>query len=283
MTIYFTSQFRHENKREIVKAFVKNNFNFDIILGEFPTKPIYANDILIGWNRIAKHEALMQMFEKAGARIILLENPYIYSETEKLYAVNQFQHNNYKYSIPCKDNGERFAEFGLEMKPWRTSGEHILMTTQAKTLDARGLGSDHTAQPAEWDSETIREIRKYSNRPIIFRTHPNSTTYPIDIDKQFSNVTLEIGKNVPIAHSLKNAHCLVTHSSNAIVEALLEGIPTVHTGFNIIMRNSASYGTDTIEKPVMLSNRLPNFNKLAWNQYSLDEIASGKLFEILKI
>jgi hypothetical protein len=56
---------------------------------------------------------------------------------------------------------------GLSLKPYRSSGDHILICLQRNGgWSMRGLNS------VDWMNKTIAEIRKYSSRPIRVRAHP---------------------------------------------------------------------------------------------------------------
>jgi hypothetical protein len=63
---------------------------------------------------------------------------------------------------------ERFAQHGVTIRPWRSSGEHILLAgMSAKAAAAEGL------LPHMWERETIAYLRELTRRPIVYRPKPN--------------------------------------------------------------------------------------------------------------
>ena len=288
MTIYFTSSFRNISKKDLVSSFVKNKFKFDILQEEkMPKEPVGGSDVLVAWNRCSRHEILISKFEQTGAKIILMENPYIPSPTGKVFSISVGNHNNPTNAIQCQDKGERFAALGVPIKEWKAGGEYILVCTQAKGWDRRGFGSYALSQPHGWDTMVIRNIQRYSKLPIVFRTHPKSQTEPnyelMRMKVGGGGLTYHSGKYKTMDESLSKAACVVTHTSNASVEAIIAGVPVVYTGQSIFLRDCAIQGINNIIAPVTPSNRLEKLNQLAWNQFTLEEIGSGMLFNLLGI
>ena len=92
--------------------------------------------------------------------------------------------NRDAYFGPKGNDSTRAKELGLELKPWRMSGEHILICGQHdKSLQWKNMGS-----MANWVMKTIDTIKLHSNLPIIFRPHPRC---PLpEIEREWSNVCL---------------------------------------------------------------------------------------------
>ena len=64
-------------------------------------------------------------------------------------------------------NDKIMKDLNLTIKPWRKEGKHICLFLN------RGIGGFSTfGKPSyEWAKETVEEIRKYSDRPILIRSH----------------------------------------------------------------------------------------------------------------
>ena len=59
------------------------------------------------------------------------------------------------------------SKLGIQMKPWRTSGNHILVCLQRNGgWSMRGYNS------VQWANDTIATLRQLTDRPIIVRGHP---------------------------------------------------------------------------------------------------------------
>lgn len=110
-------------------------------------------------------------------------------------------------------------------------------------LCQRGIGSPPVAQPGGWAE---RAWRKYGGR---IRTHPGR--HP--------------GK--PLMDDLAKCGRVITWGSGAAVKALMAGIPVTSELPGWI---GECDGTD--------SGRLATMRRLAWGQWTTDEIASGEAF-----
>jgi len=267
----------------------------------YSNRTVTPNDALIIWNRSnGYYERMASFFEKHGAKVIVMENPYIRIPNKKYISIGLGYHNNLKYALLCLDNGERFASFGIEVQPWRTSGEHVLITTQSKFWDREAFGYSDNRQPDNWDSFIIRQVRVYTDRKILYRTHPKSQppakhqwktiTRNVQLSisapafaQTFQTVHDDVIVSKKLEEDLKNAWCTILHSSNAATESLIAGIPVIYTGNNIFMQNCASTLIRDVKNPAMPDNRLENLNRMAWNQFSIEEIGNGLLFDILGI
>lgn len=157
---------------------------------------------------------------------------------------------------------DRWKRLNLDIKPWRKSGRHIVLCPVARLL-AVILNIDADL----WLKETLATLREHTDRPIRVR-------------KKMSYVEAVATGGVPLSEDLVGAWALVTHSSNAAVEALLAGVPVFCTdpcgayrmGLPDLFR---------IEAPVMPDDR----EQWAWNlaaaQWRLDEMRSGQCWREL--
>jgi len=213
-----------------------------------------ADDILLIWNRKGAESAVAARYEAAGARVIVAENGYINGAGgEKRYALALGHHNGAgRWPV---GGAERFAAMGLELKPWRTVGEHVLFLPQ------RGIGEPGVAQPPGWPSRCFSALCARTARPVRVRQHPGSDKTEPYID-------------------LDHAHCAVTWGSGAAIKALAYGIPVFHALGPWIGSGAALPldGAD-LERPLLDdAKRLSMFERLAYAQWTMAEIVSGEAF-----
>ena len=180
--------------------------------------------------------------------------------------------NRDAYFGPKGNDNSRAKKLGLELKPWRTSGEHILICGQHhKSLQWKNMPAMST-----WITETIQTIKQHTNLPIIFRAHPRS---PLpEIEREFSNVYREIPKKIPETYddfdmSFKGAWATVNWSSNPGVHSILEGVPSF-TGPSSLAWDVSNKELEAINEPV-LPDRQQWLNDYAYTEYTLDEISQG--------
>lgn len=146
---------------------------------------------------------------------------------------------------------DRLDKLNVDMKPWRKDGDHIVVIPLTGAFGAF-LGID----PDKWVQAVVSEIARYTDRPVIVKSKDGA----------------------PLRDALRNAHCLVTHSSNAAVDALLEGLPVVTLGPSAC--HPLSTQLPQIEFPVY-GDRRQWAQNLAYGQFTLDEMRSGMAWEIL--
>jgi len=157
---------------------------------------------------------------------------------------------NGRQAKPGESDGRRFK---AEIRPWKRRGKHILVIPLTKAV------SDFYNMPQrDWLETVIREVATYTDRPIRIK------------EKGEGN----------IHQSLKDCWCLVTHSSNTAVDALLEGVPVITLGASAVSDLSWKFGH--IENPYW-PDREPVLWGLADNQFTLAEMRSGLCAEMMKI
>ena len=225
-------------------------------VGDNPHLP-RPGDVLVIWNRYARHERAARQYEAAGGTVIVAENGWIGRappEGSKPIALCRSHHNG-AGAWPIGDQ-TRWPLFEVELLPWRSAAAaadaHILMLPQ------RGIGEHGIAMPHDWLNLAITRLRKRTKRRIVVRMHPGMHE-PRDPD--FA------GAPQPWA--------AVTWGSGAAIKALAAGIPVFHEMPNWVGAPAAHFGLDHLEEPVM-GDRLPMFQRLAWAQWSADEIATGE-------
>ena len=231
---------------------------------------ITSKDVLILWNRHLEQDAIAKKFEAVGAKVLILENAYI-KQTGQWISVGIGYHNNIKHSIPCMDEGQRFESFGIEIKPWRTAGKHILYASQSHIFNARGLGLGEYASPAGFDLGVLKEIRKHTNRTIHCRLHPKCKMLP----ELPTGIYSSHGKFKTMEEDLAEAWATVVWTSNAATESLLAGVPVFVSGPSVFASGACNISLESLEDPVLPDNRLEIFRRMAWSQYNRAECQSG--------
>ena len=161
----------------------------------------------------------------------------------------------------------RFEQHHVPIRPWRQSGDHILLAgMSAKAAAAEGL------QPHMWERETIARLRQLTRRQIIYRPKPNWTEA-----KPLEGSSFD--RDTPLEQALTNCHAVVTHHSNVAVDALIAGVPCIcpHGVASLLSGHDA----ELIENPPMPDGREQWAADLAWTQWSVDEMKAGDAFRYL--
>ena len=167
---------------------------------------------------------------------------------------------------------------GAELKPWRTTGNHILILCQ------RPKGFNMFTDQEAWLEKTVAKIRKYSRRPIMIRMHPGDGTRFKQIEKiqKKYGSAVTISEHGNIREALVNCWCTVGINSTPNVVAAIEGIPgyiedTVHSWATGVAFTDLAQ----IENPP-LPDRTDWAHQIANIHWSNDEVRSGQLWAAIK-
>ena len=112
-----------------------------------------------------------------------------------------------------------------ESEPRISETGPILFLTQ----NEKGWQYDEPESFTNYSRSVISKIRSYTDRDIVLRIHPISDkNKPENMIAGFKNIKLEFvcNQRLGILDSIRNAYAVVTHSSSAAVESIVEGIPT---------------------------------------------------------
>ena len=237
---------------------------FHVLHRQLPDGPPKTGDVLVIWNRYSCAGQTADVWEKQGGTVLVAENGYCGRDGDghQLYAISVHGHNGSGrwpgagVGAPA-DYGARWRGLGLELKPWRAAGEHVLVCPN------RSFGTKVMAMPQGWDQAAIKALRKYTKRPIRLRPHPNGNA-----------------ENPPLLADLERCWAVVVWASSAGVKALLAGVPVIALAPHWICKAAASADVSTIESPAMPA-REPVFERLAWAQWTVEEIARGEPFRHL--
>jgi hypothetical protein len=169
------------------------------------------------------------------------------------------------------DNMRR--HYNMDLKPWRTTGHHILITLQ------RPMGWSMRGQNLmNWLESTFSNIRRYSDRPIVIRWHPGDwKNYP-----KYAGILAKYNATVSpqerhITEDLINCWALVCHNSTPSAVAPIEGIPAFITDDPSYSQGGDIANTDfsRLEAPLM-PDREQWIRKLAQCHWSFEDLRSGR-------
>lgn len=147
----------------------------------------------------------------------------------------------------------RWKRLNLTIRAWRASGRHVLVCPPDEAW-ARLMGFDAAA----WLAETLAKLKANTDREVRIRAR--------------------LGVTRPLEADLAQCWVLVTHASNAAVEALLAGVPVIATG-DCAARTMGLADPVSVEYPRYPDNREEWAAVLAANQWTLAEIAAGECWE----
>ncbi len=180
--------------------------------------------------------------------------------------------NRDAYFGPSGNSSDRVRLLGLQVKPWKYDGEHILIAGQHdKSLQWKDMPA-----MATWVHDTITFIRAQTDRPIIFRPHPRCPLPAIEHD--FKGVKrqepLQIkGSYDDFDMQFDNIWATVSWSSNPAIHSIIDGVPAF-TGPSSLAFDVAEQNLRNIENP-LYGDRTQWLNDYAHTEYTIEEISKG--------
>jgi len=151
---------------------------------------------------------------------------------------------------------DRWKSLKTEVWPWSKVGKHIVVAEPSPTYE-----KFHGIQG--WTQRTVAELKRLTDRPLVIRNK----------EMQRSGRKLH--------EDLKGAHCLVTHGSNAAVEAVIMGCPVFVDRTTSAAALVGLSSLEDVEYP-WYPERQPWLNSLAYCQFDEDELVDGTLWRLIE-
>ena len=146
----------------------------------------------------------------------------------------------------------RWDALNLRLSPWRGAGRKIIVaTTNSQYWSFHSVSGGEQA----WLEQTLEILRRSTKHRIVVRSKSDRTL---------------------LTHMLASAHCLVTHGSNAAVEAIILGCPVIVDPISA----AALVGlTDPAQvENVIRPDRIAWCHSLAHSQFTRQEMTDGSAF-----
>lgn len=193
--------------------------------------------IMGSWKpRDKAHHVVRNSVVASASCFVVIETPLLGRKvfspnTHYRIGVNGFLNNAgkfFRHNCPA----DRLHDLGIAWPGWQNQGrDNILLLLQLP-----GDASLRGTNIYEWAKWAVCEIRKYSDRPIKVRTHPDHTPKEGDEFHNFvfdlamngnSNVAFSNGKTISLQQDLESAYCTVAFSSGSSIDSVLAGVPAI--------------------------------------------------------
>ena len=215
-------------------------------------EPSELQDIPVVWGVLRQSDRIVAQAKAQGLYFFYIDHAYFDRGHGKAYRITR---NAYEAGPVRNCPSDRFSELAVEVRPWRQSGREIIVCPPTDYfMQAHGC--------ADWLETTLATLRSVTDRPVTVRVKPQ----PGEVA-------------VPLGEALETAHALVTHSSNAAIEAVCMGTPV------FVSAGSAAAPVGLTDLSQIESPTYPDreawLAHLAYNQFSFDEIGDGRAWRML--
>ena len=251
------------------KVFIDSNKNCDVAV-------IWS---VLWMGRMSNYKAIYESYKAQNKPVIVLEVGGIKrNETWKIGINGINREADFANDIV---DGERWKKFNIDLKPWRQTGEDIIICGQHTSSHQWR----NNPSMSEWFEKQIIGIRKYTDKPITIRPHPrNQVTMDV---KKYKNVRIvrpqpdrSTYDDTDLAERLKTAWAVVSHSSNPAMTAVFSGVP-VYVSEASLSHEVGNKSFENINDPHM-PDRQQWANKLAYTEWWIEEIQQGQPWQRIK-
>ena len=227
---------------EIVQCFCEG------VNGQFvrhATSEYEGGDIVV-WGLLRGGRELRRKCAEAGNTYYAIDHAYIGRERYFRITRSGFQQTEIFERPP--DRWKALSDrYGIDVKPWKQAGRYVLLALSSHM-------NDEYFGVTGWEGMITQQLRMYTDRKIVVRPK---------------------GCHDRLQDQLKEAWCVVTHTSMVAVDAVLAGVPVFVTGPSIA-RPMGLTDLSKIESPVYPERR-QWMNSLAYAQFDTRDMKAGKV------
>lgn len=230
---------------------------------------------LLWFGRMIKNKIIWDKFRSQNKKVLVIEVGGIKRNTTWKVGINGI--NRLADFGPKNNDATRATQLGLNTKPWRNQGDHILLCLQHnKSEQWKNMPSLE-----KYVIDTVAQLRQYTQRKIVVRSHPRCL---LPVTPPLNNVEYETPKQIDNTYddfdlNFANAWAVISWSSNPGIHAVLNGIPAF-VGEQSLAYDVANHDFSTINSP-KTPDRQQWLNDYVHTEWTVEEIAQGIPFSRL--
>ena len=250
----------------------------------------------LGGGKVSNHlnlrNTVIQEQIKRGKYVIAVDsNLFLYADTTNALHYLRYSFNGVfpNTGIYCDSEidpsrwTKLSANLNIQLKDYRTTGNHILLL-----LQRNGGWSMGNFDVQDWAIQTINTLRQHTDRPIVIRAHPGDKASREYLDPtnpkckiKFTN-DIKISTNANLVDDLKNCWAAVNYNSSPVVGAAIEGVPVfVSDPAKSQCAEIANLDLSQIENPQLI-DRQKWVERLSMFHWNFDELKSGECWNHMK-
>lgn len=288
VTLYLSTNRREtELKNILTRGFKQHGINVDYSSNSDWAEINTDLAVFVG----VKSRKLYRACIEAGVVPLFIDKAYFRTPTSDYYYRASLGGYQPPYLRDMKKSSDRLERLKVKLHPRRIGGSRVVFAgSSRKYCEFHEIGDVH-----EYARRVCTELyfKLHGKKRIIYRPKPswwsNHGAYETKVDNDVYRVPAHTEFSSPnelLSHILPDTHCLVTHGSNAAVEALVAGVPVImlsNRGASPVY-DLCDHQLDNVLNPYWPSNkeRITILSNLAHCQFSLEEMANGTMWEELK-
>jgi len=241
--------------------------------------------VILGWPSPMQHavnikfrQEVVNKQKEQGNHVMGIDaNCFKFADQESRYlrySINGVFYDTSEYANKNSDAvrwNQLSHDTGLSLKDWNQTGEYILLLIQRDGgWGMKGL------DPVQWSANKIKEIRKYSNLPIVLRPHPGKVA---DLRQLVGpGISISDSTKISLLDDLSKAKASFVFNSSSGVASVLSGVPLWVDDSSSVCWDVANKDVSTINLPQPF-NRQQWLNNLAACHWTDDESRQGLVYK----
>jgi hypothetical protein len=234
---------------------------------------------------VLRQQAL-DLQKKNGKRSLIVDsNLFLYADTGNTKTYLRYSFDGVTpttgFYFDRDIDGNRWSkiskDLGISLKPWRSTGNHILIC-----LQRNGGWSMRGLDVCDWLDSIISKIRNHSSRKIIVRPHPGDKKIQKFLRIKHANVFVSNSTN--IVNDLRSAWATVVYNSSPAVASAIEGIPVFVTDPE--PKNSQAYPVANLDLSLLenpeYKDREHWIKQISMSHWNFQELRSGEAWRFFK-
>lgn len=218
------------------------------------------------WNgRMASNKHVWDHYRSQGKPVIVIEVGGLIRNTTWKLGINGINRDA-DFAVDTYPDYSRITKLGLVLKPWKHEGEYILVCGQHQSSEQWR----YMPSMDQYYMDTINYIREHTDMPIVLRNHPR---YPVSIQLP-EGVSFNTPEQLQDSYDnfdfnklLKDAYCVFSHSSNAGITSIIEGVPA------IVSEHSLAWEESSKMFPHLTKGQRHNWlRRISYTEWFADEI-----------
>jgi hypothetical protein len=213
--------------------------------------------------------AVSEAYSAAGVPVIVADAAHL--RRDRQYIRLTLGDHTWKPPFDCP--GDRFDELDIDVARKRHKGSAILIAGQLAEDSSHNL---KRGELQAWMVSTAKELRKHTDRDLIWRPHPADEWDVGGTD------AVHWPSSEPLVDSLAESWAVVTYNSTIGLDALAAGIP-VFTTAPSIYDDCACFDLSEIETASLPSydDRVRLFRRIAYTQWQMLEVRTSAPIDFL--
>ena len=240
-----------------------------------------TSDAAVIWSvlwhgRMKANKDVYDHYRRQNKPVIVIDIGALYRGRTWKIAVNNINALGY-YGHQTNLDMDRPRKLQLSMATQVGRGSSILVAAQHRN----SLQTQMLVSIEDWVTQTVIEIKKFSDRPIIVRPHPRS---PLNANFVPNSVFIEKPEQIYGTYDnfdLRfNFHTVINYNSGPGIQAVIEDCPVIVDVSSLAYPMSITL--DQLESP-------PKFDREQWfieithTEYTVDEIRRGTWIKRLEL